>query len=48
MAKNMLKLLQEEHLQTFKANARERSKIFSLDTILPMYENIYVNLANKK
>jgi N-acetyl-alpha-D-glucosaminyl L-malate synthase BshA len=48
MAKNMLKLLQEEHLQTFKDNARERSKIFSLDTILPMYENIYVNLANKK
>lgn len=47
MSKNMLELLKEENLPKFKENAREQSKIFSLDKILPMYEKIYFNLANK-
>jgi N-acetyl-alpha-D-glucosaminyl L-malate synthase BshA len=47
MANNMLELLKDENLQNFKKNARERSKVFSLDAILPMYENIYFNLVNQ-
>jgi N-acetyl-alpha-D-glucosaminyl L-malate synthase BshA len=47
MSKNMLELLKEENLPTFKENAREQSKVFSLDAILPMYETIYFKLANK-
>ena len=48
MANNMMVLLKEGNLQTFKKNARDRSKVFSLDAILPMYENIYFNLVNQK
>ena len=47
MANNMLELLKDGNLQNFKKNARERSKVFSLDAILPMYENIYFNLVNQ-
>jgi N-acetyl-alpha-D-glucosaminyl L-malate synthase BshA len=47
MSKNMLELLKEENLPIFKENAREQSKVFSLDAILPMYETIYFKLANK-
>lgn len=46
MAKNMLILLEEENLKIFKMNAKERSKSFSLDAILPKYEEIYLNLVN--
>ena len=48
MAKNMLLLLQEENLKGFKLNAKERSKAFSLDSILPKYEEIYLNLILAK
>jgi glycosyltransferase involved in cell wall biosynthesis len=48
MAENMLILLQEENLKTFKINAKERSKEFSLDSILPKYEKIYLNLIESK
>jgi N-acetyl-alpha-D-glucosaminyl L-malate synthase BshA len=48
MAKNMLLLLQEENLKGFKLNAKERSKAFSLDSILPKYEEIYLNLITAK
>jgi N-acetyl-alpha-D-glucosaminyl L-malate synthase BshA len=48
MAKNMLLLLQEENLKRFKLNAKERSKAFSLDSILPKYEEIYLNLITAK
>jgi N-acetyl-alpha-D-glucosaminyl L-malate synthase BshA len=48
MAKNMLILLQEENLKRFKLNAKERSKAFSLDSILPKYEEIYLNLITAK
>ena len=45
MAKNMLILLKEENLKQFKINAKERSKAFSLESILPKYEEIYFNLV---
>jgi len=42
MAKNGLKILADDKtLQVFKQNAREQSKLFSLETILPIYEDIY-------
>ena len=47
MAKNMLTLLQEANLKKFKINAKERSKEFSLDSILPKYEEIYLNLVKR-
>ncbi|MDG0972986.1 MAG: N-acetyl-alpha-D-glucosaminyl L-malate synthase BshA [Crocinitomicaceae bacterium] len=42
MAKNAIKILSNEAtLNQFKTNAREQSKLFSLEEILPLYENIY-------
>ena len=45
MAKNMIQLLHSDNLPTFKINAKERSKEFSLEKILPLYEEIYRNLV---
>ena len=45
MAKNMIHLLHPDNLPTFKINAKERSKEFSLEKILPLYEEIYRNLV---
>ena len=45
MAKNMIHLLHPDNLPSFKINAKERSKEFSLDKILPLYEEIYRNLV---
>ena len=49
MAKNVLTILQDDQiLDTFKNNARAHAKKFSLDNILPFYENIYrLCLKNK-
>lgn len=48
MAKNALKLLVDEVLmQQFKQAAFERSHEFSLEKIVPMYENLYLSLINK-
>jgi N-acetyl-alpha-D-glucosaminyl L-malate synthase BshA len=44
MAKNMISLLQPDQLPTFKKNAKERSRVFDLEKILPMYEKIYTDL----
>lgn len=41
MAKNMIELLKDENLPTFKKNALERSKVFDLEFVLPMYEKLY-------
>jgi N-acetyl-alpha-D-glucosaminyl L-malate synthase BshA len=42
MAKNAIKILSDDAtLNQFKVNAREQSKLFSLEEILPVYENIY-------
>ena len=48
MAKNMIHLLYPDNLPTFKINAKERSKEFSLEKILPLYEEIYRNLVLNK
>ena len=47
MAKNMIHLLHPDNLPTFKINAKERSKEFSLEKILPIYEEIYRNLVTR-
>ena len=47
MAKNMIHLLHPDNLPTFKINAKERSKEFSLEKILPLYEEIYRNLVTR-
>ena len=49
MAKNVLTILQDDQiLDIFKNNARAHAKKFSLDNILPFYENIYrLCLKNK-
>ncbi len=49
MARHALYMLEDfERLQTFKNNAFEHSKKFSLDEILPVYEEIYETLIQKK
>ena len=45
MAKNTLHVLEDEHLHTFKHNAKKQAENFSLDLILPMYEEIYSKLV---
>lgn len=48
MAENALKLLSSpEMLKEFKHNALERAKYFSLERILPMYEEIYQEVLDK-
>jgi len=47
MAKNTLLILEKENLNRFKVNAKKRSEDFSLDKILPMYEDIYTTLVQK-
>lgn len=42
MAKNALNILKDDQiLEDFKKRAKERSKVFSLEKILPMYESLY-------
>lgn len=44
MAKNTLKILQDDSiLNKFKENAKAHTKMFSLDNILPIYEEIYTS-----
>ena len=45
MAKNTILLLDENTLPMFKVNALAQANLFSLDVILPQYENIYRNLV---
>ena len=45
MANNTLYVLEDEHLHTFKNNAKKQAENFSLDRILPMYEEIYGKLV---
>ncbi|WP_341220606.1 N-acetyl-alpha-D-glucosaminyl L-malate synthase BshA [Polaribacter atrinae] len=49
MAKNAISILKEdETLETFKNNAREHAKRFSLENILPVYEEIYKSCYKNK
>jgi N-acetyl-alpha-D-glucosaminyl L-malate synthase BshA len=42
MSKNAIKILSDDDvLKTFKQNARKQSQLFSLEKILPIYEDIY-------
>ena len=42
MAKNMLKILSSnETLKMFKEKAFERAKDFDIETVLPLYEELY-------
>lgn len=46
MAKNALSILSDEKiLKTFKANALKQANAFHIDLILPMYEQVYGQLA---
>lgn len=46
MAKNTLKLIESrEILDMYKQNAQNRAKTFSIDTVLPQYEEIYNSLV---
>lgn len=45
MAKNAIHLLKDKILfQQFRQNALDRAKIFSLENVLPLYEDIYTKL----
>lgn len=49
MAKNALNILEsDETLEVFKKNAKEHTKQFSLSNILPVYEDIYSSVLEKK
>jgi len=49
MAKNAISILKdEETLEAFKINAREHTKRFSLENILPVYEDIYKSCYKSK
>ena len=43
-----LEILDDKNLQTFKQNALERAKDFELAKILPLYENYYNEILDKK
>ncbi len=45
MAKNAAFILNEDNLATFKANALARAKDFEISKILPLYENLYREVA---
>ena len=45
MAKNTIRMLDKETLPQFKLNALAQANLFSLEAILPQYENIYRNLV---
>ena len=48
MAKNALTLLESpEKMKQFRANALERAKLFSLERVLPQYEDIYLSVVEK-
>jgi hypothetical protein len=48
MAQNLEYLLQPEVLAQFKVGALNRAKAFSLDQILPQYEELYRKLVQTK
>lgn len=49
MAKNAISILKEDAvLETFKQNAQEHTKRFSLENILPVYEEIYKSCYKTK
>ena len=48
MSKNAIKILSDDDvLKKFKQNARAQSELFSLEKILPIYEDIYTTVLEK-
>jgi len=47
MSKNTIHVLDDSNLTTFKNNAKSQSEKFSLDLVLPKYEEIYSKLVDK-
>jgi len=49
MAQNAISILKTDHiLQQFKTNAKIQSQKFELESILPMYENLYESVRKKE
>jgi N-acetyl-alpha-D-glucosaminyl L-malate synthase BshA len=48
MANNTLKLLDPVQKQRFRNQALEQAKAFSIERVVPQYEEIYLNLVSKK
>jgi N-acetyl-alpha-D-glucosaminyl L-malate synthase BshA len=48
MANNTLKLLDPVQKQQFRNQALEQAKAFSIERVVPQYEEIYLNLDSKK
>jgi N-acetyl-alpha-D-glucosaminyl L-malate synthase BshA len=49
MAKNAISLLlSKDKLDEFRVNALERAKFFSLERVLPMYEELYMKVVENK
>ena len=49
MAKNAISILKDDDiLECFKENAKEHTKRFSLENILPVYEDIYKSCYKNK
>ena len=48
MATNTIKLLDPTHKQHFRNQALEQAKAFSIERVVPQYEEIYLNLVSKK
>jgi N-acetyl-alpha-D-glucosaminyl L-malate synthase BshA len=48
MANNTLKLLEHEQKKHYRNQALEQAKAFSIERVVPQYEEIYLNLVSKK
>jgi len=48
MANNTLKLLDPVKKHQYRKQALEQAKAFSIERVVPQYEEIYLNLVSKK
>jgi len=48
MSKNLTHILSTDHLETFRSNALKQAEAFSIEKVLPMYEDIYTKLVKRK
>lgn len=45
MSKNLVHILSNDHLEMFRSNALKQAEAFSIEKVLPMYEDIYTKLV---
>ena len=45
MSQNLIHMLSPEHLETFRGNALKQAEAFTIEKVLPMYEDIYTKLV---